>query len=294
MKTKLSKISSKPLLPHVVARTVREALLLTWSQMRDNQLFQVASSLAYTTILSIIPLLAMSFAIFKAFGGMERILETIQPFILENLTEGTSEEVMRRMQNFIHSAHGAAVGIGGFLGLVFTSMSMLYSAERAINAIWGARITRSWFQRISSYWLFITMGPVAFGVVLGAATSAQLPLTRLLPGGTGTFLLMVALFFAVFKFVPNTRVNAKYALASAAITSVLWNLARIGYALYTKKFVAYNTIYGSLGAVPILLLWVYIGWIIVLSGAALTAALQKRFEATLSANRAMPAEAAKS
>lgn len=247
-------------------------------QMQQAQLFQVASSLAYTTILSLIPLLAMSFAIFKAFGGMERLLETIQPFILSNLAEGTSEEVLKRIESFISNVHASTLGVGAFLGLIFTSMSMLLSAEKAINKVWGTQLKRSWFQRISSYWLVITLGPVALSIALGAATTGDVQIAKIFPSGTGIFVLTVGIFFLVYKFVPNTKVDWRYALFSATITSAFWNLARIAYAFYTKKAVSYNKIYGSLAAVPILLLWIYIIWVIILSGAALSAALQRRLE----------------
>ncbi|MCM2324046.1 MAG: YihY family inner membrane protein [Oligoflexia bacterium] len=248
----------------------------TWEQMQKAQLPQAAASLAYTTILSLVPMLAMSFAIFKAFGGMEKMLETIQPFILSNLAEGASNEVIVRLKDFIENAHASAVGASGFLALVVTSMSMLYSIEKAINRVWGTHISRSWFQMISSYWLFITLGPVALSVILAAATSTATPITRFLPGGSGLFVLTVGIFFAVFRYVPNCRVDRRHALISAVFTAILWNLARVAYAVYTAKAVSYNKIYGSLAAVPVLLLWIYIVWLIVLAGAAFTAALQRR------------------
>lgn len=254
----------------------RDILEDTWEQIKKSQLLMVASSLAYTTILSIIPLLAMSFAIFKAFGGMEKMFETIQPFILSNLAEGASDEVLGHIENFIAKAHASVVGVGGFLGLVFTSISMLSSVEKSINSVWGAKITRSWFQRLSSYWLFITLGPVAFSFVLGLATSSETPLLRYLPGGAAIFLVTIAIFYALYKYVPNTAVSWRSAIISASVTAVFWNLASAAYTLYTRRAVSYSKIYGSLSAVPLLLLWIYIVWVIVLSGAALTAVLQRK------------------
>lgn len=248
---------------------------MTWNQMKEAQLFMVASSLAYTTILSIIPLLALSFAIFEAFGGMQKLLDTIQPFILSNLAQSTSNEVIGLIQSFIKNAHASAVGLGGFFGLIFTSMSMLSSIENAINRVWQTRVTRTLFQRFSTYWLFITLGPVAFAFALGIATSSEYPIAKLLPTGTGTFVLTATGFSGLYKLVPNCRVRWSFAILSGTVTSLFWNLARIGYTLYTKKVLTYHKIYGSLGAVPILLLWIYIAWIVVLAGAALTAALQK-------------------
>lgn len=259
---------------------LRETFEETWKQVQQAQLLQVASSLAYTTILSLIPLLAMSFAIFKAFGGMEKLLDTIQPFILSNLAEGTSDEVIGRLQEFIDKAHTRAVGAGGFLGLVLTSVTMLWSIEKSINKVWQARVTRSWFNRLATYWMFITLGPVALAFALGFVTSQEMPVASILPSGVAIFGVTVAVFYAIFKYVPNTRVYWKYALLSSVVTSAFWNIAREGYALYTRKVVTTSAIYGSLSAVPILLLWIYIVWVIILSGAAFTAALQKRIPET--------------
>jgi membrane protein len=155
---------------------------------------------------------------------------------------------------------------------------MLSSIEKAINRIWHAPVTRSLFNRIASYWLVITLGPVLAAVVLGFATSFNFPLQSLLPSGTGMIALGTVVFFAVYKWVPNARVSSAHAWIAAALASVAWNCARIAYTAYTKKILTYSKIYGSLSAIPLLLLWIYIVWIIVLAGAALTAALQKKLK----------------
>jgi membrane protein len=251
---------------------IRDALEL----MKQAQLPLVASSLAYTTILSIIPLLAVSFALFQAFGGQETINRTLTPFILNNLAEGVSDEVVEKLKSFISNAHGSAIGLGGLIGLIFTSMTMLFSIEKAINRVWHASMTRSLFQRISAYWLFITLGPLGLAVAVGFMTSSQIPLSHLFPTGTGAFLLTAAGFSAVYKWVPHTRVRTTCAGIAGIVIAAAFILAQNGFRLYTSRVVSYSKIYGSLAAVPILLLWIYIVWMIILSGAALTAALQKR------------------
>ena len=106
----------------------------TLQNMKQAQLLQVASSLSYTTILSLIPLLAVSFAIFQAFGGLKTLNDTIEPFILSNLAEGVSDEVIAKIQGFINNAHASALGIGGLIGLIFTSMSMLLASKMPSTA----------------------------------------------------------------------------------------------------------------------------------------------------------------
>lgn len=256
----------------ILPRIIKDVI----DQFQEAQLLTVASSLAYTTILSIIPLLAVSFAIFQAFGGVEKIYQVLEPIILSNLAHGVSDDAIDTIHKFINNTHAGALGIGGLIGLIFTSMSLLFSAEKAIHTVWQTKITRSIFQRIASYWLFITLGPLGLAIAVGIATSSNFPLSKLFPSGTGLFLIAVGIFFSVYKWAPQARVKWQFALISAFFTAVLWNLARLGYTIYTDHVVTYSKIYGSLGAIPILLLWIYILWVIILTGVALTAALQKR------------------
>lgn len=250
-------------------------LLGTYKEIQDAQLFMVSSSLAYTTLLSIIPLLAVSFAIFQAFGGMHKLYEMAEPLLLSNLAEGTSEQMISKLHEFIDNAHTGIVGIGGLVGLVVTGMSMLSNIEKAINHVWKVKITRSLFQRFCNYWLLITLGPLALSVVLGIVSSADHPVMNLLPSSSGLYTIVVLLLYLIYKYVPQTKVKWQSALIAAIVTSALWNLARYGYAVYTKNVVTYSKVYGSLGAVPILMLWIYIEWVIVLTGVALTSSLQK-------------------
>ncbi len=272
----IKKISALLAIPKVVLEVLKDSA----HRIQRAQLLMVASSLAYTTILSIIPILAVSFAVFQSFGGMEKLYEGIEPFILSYLAEGTSAEVIQTLRNFVRNTHSGVVGLSGLIGLIFTSTSMLSSAEKAINRAWEIPVTRGFFKRFSSYWLLISLGPLALAVGLGIASSLQFPLWKLFPSGSGSFLLETAFFFCIYQWVPQDQVLWPCSLTSATITAGLWNLARIVYVYYAHHVVAYHKIYGSLAAVPIILLWIYILWTILLSGAALTVAIQKRSSGT--------------
>ena len=244
----------------------------------EARLPQVASSLAYTTLLSIIPAVAVSFAIFKSFGGLEKLSSEIEPFVISHLTEGASEEAIAGLQNFIGNIHTTTLGVSGLIGLIFTCMAMLFGTENAINRVWKTESTRPLVKRISIYWLLITLGPIALAVTIGITTSKELPIAGILPSGTGLRVISLLIFTAVYKWVPYRKVNFLPALTAAGFTLGLLGLARLGFTFYTKKIVSYDKIYGSLGAIPIFLLWIYIVWLIVLSGAAWSAAFQRRFD----------------
>lgn len=250
----------------------------TLKQIREAQLPQAASSLSYTTILSIIPLLAVSFSIFQAFGGLDKLYGILEPFILEHLAEGSSEQTIATLRTLIGNVRASTIGITGFVGLVFTSMAMRSSVERAVNQVWRTPISRKLFSRITSYWFFITLGPLSVSMVIGFLGSEGLGKIGWLPSAVGVFLGLFAGFFAFYKWVPHRHVHVAPASIAALMTTMVFLIARASYGIYTSRFVSYNKLYGSLAAIPILLVWIYICWLVVLGGAALSATIQRRFD----------------
>lgn len=246
----------------------------TLSLFKTAEISTAASSLAYTTILSIIPLLAVSFSVFKAFGGLDTLLGTLEPIIFENLAEGSDEKTLELIRSFIGNIHTGALGISGMIGLLITSMSMLNSVEKSINRIWKTAIPRSFFRRISGYWFFLTLGPLALSFVIGLATSLDVPLSKFLPSGIPFLFILLGIFYGIYRYVPHQKVSWKAALIGAIGTSLVWMMAKMAYGVYVKKVVTYDKIYGSLGAIPILLVWIYVAWLVVLTGAAFSCCLQ--------------------
>lgn len=250
----------------------------TFSQFKEAELGLAASSLSYTTLLSVIPLIAVSFSIFKAFGGLEQLYSVIEPFIFENLAEGSDEQTISTIRGFVGNIHAGTLGATGMIGLLFTSMSMLFSVEKTLNRVWKTKSNRNWFQRISAYWLFITLGPLALSFAIGIGTSQHLSLTQFFPSWTGLFFILVVIFFMMYKWIPERQVNVKPALFSAFFTSLGWLMTKEAYGIYVSKVVTYSKIYGSLGAVPIFMVWIYVGWLVILMGASLSCSLQRRLE----------------
>jgi membrane protein len=247
----------------------------TLHQINRAQLMMAASSLAYTTILSIIPLLAVSFAVFQIFGGMEKFYSLVEPFILSNLAEGVNGQVTKLLEGFISNVHPTRLGIVGVTGLIFTGVSMLSSIEGAINRVWEVPLKRTWPHRLFAYCFFVVIGPIALAIILGFATSEDYPISKLIPSSVATFFIIASLLSIAYQLIPDTRVSPKYSLLGGFSTALVLTVAHLVYHLYISKMISYHKIYGSLGAVPVLLLWVYILWLIVLIGSAFTASLQR-------------------
>lgn len=227
-----------------------------------------ASSLAFTTVLSIAPLIAVLFYVFKILGGFEYAFQHLEPFILDNLSEGTGEIVAQYLETFIHRVHATAVGWAGIAGLFFTAIMAYLSVDKAFQVIWQSDTSLKLVTRLIRACILIIFGPVlaVISIALTTAISAQL---KIIPY-SGHFLAMflnLVLFTMLYSLIPPERVKFKTALIGSIVPAIIWEFAKSGYAIYTKKVINYSAFYGSLAAIPIFLFWVYIAWYIVLFGA---------------------------
>jgi len=263
-----------------IARAVSvDTLKQTVTQVKESQLPLAASSLAYTTILSVIPLLAVSFSIFHAFGGLDQLYKTIEPLIMDNLVEGTGEDAVLKIRQFVDNIHAGALGASGFVGLLITSMSLLSSIEKTVNKVWHTPIQRSLFHRIATYWLLITMGPLAFSLIIGYTSAGSMTeFTQMLPHGFLGFLAFFVIFTAMNRWIPNRHVHWIPAATAGFMTAVFWIIAKMVYTIYNQHVFTYNKIYGSLGAIPIFLVWIYLAWLVILTGSAYASVLQRRLD----------------
>jgi membrane protein len=210
------------------------------------------------------------------FAGFERAL---QDYFLKNLVpDGIARPVLRGLTDFAAKARG--MGALGLALLVVTALALLLTIDRTLNAIWRVRKPRSLGQRVLVYWAAITLGPLALGMSLTAtslAVSASRGWVAALPGGVS--LLLELLQFGVlalaaaglYHYVPNTAVRWRHALAGGVFVSLAFEVAKRLLAWYLDSVPGYSAVYGTFAAVPILLLWVYLVWVIVLLGAVIAA-----------------------
>lgn len=247
----------------------------------DRNLTQVASSLTFTTILAIVPLLAVVLSLFTAFPLFNEFQGYLERFLTANLMpEIVSDTVMTYLTQF--AAKASSLTAIGSLFLIVTSIMLISTIDEAFNNIWLVSDQRPLGQRILIYWAIISLGPILAGAGLWASSV----LARESLGYIGDlsviaafglsyvpFLLTVLGITALFAYVPNRRVLWKDALVGGLFTAFFLEILKNGFAFYLTQFPTYTLIYGTFATVPIFLMWMYLSWLVVLLGASVAAIL---------------------
>jgi membrane protein len=266
-----------------VVRFLHAALLVVRNFL-DHKSFLRASSLAFTTLLSIVPLLALAFAVLKGLG----VQNSLEPLILQRFTVG-SGEVVNRIVTYINNTKMGSVGAVGLVFLVITVISLLGSIEETFNDIWGVDENRSMYRRFSDYLSVVVSGPLLLLAAISITTSLQSQgLVRWLLQTTyfGDMLLLVfqvvpylivwISLASLYVFMPNTKVRLESALLGGILAGTIWQVAQWGFIHFQIGVAKYNAIYGTLAVLPVFMAWIYTSWIIVLFGVEVVAAHQSR------------------
>jgi membrane protein len=260
--------------------TARDVFSFAARRARDVRLAQVASSLTFTTVLSLVPLLAVALSVFTAFPLFGEYRESLERNLLQGLFPGEYAGLILRYLNEF-TAQAARLTAFGVAFLVVTALLMIYTVDHALNDIWRVRRARPVMQRVLVYWALLTLAPLAIGA--SVALTSQLVrdeagIARVV-GPTvlwlleyGPFLIGVAGFAVLYVVVPNRRVLWRDAVVGALVASVLGEVLTAGFALYIRTGTVAN-IYGAFAVVPLFLLWVYLSWLALLFGAAIAATL---------------------
>ena len=256
-----------------------ETLRTLRQRFREDRLGLTASSLTFTTIIALVPLLTVALALFSAFpmfGGFQAALEKY--FVQSLVPDNIARPVLEALTQFASKAN--RLGGVGLVVLVLTAIALLLTIDRALNAIWRVRIMRPIAQRVLVYWGAATLGPLLLGVSLtftSLAISNSGSFVGTLPGGVGAllalaeFALFAAAIAALFHYVPNTQVRWRHALAGGVFVAVGFQVAKKLLGWYVAGVPSYALVYGAFATVPIFLVWIYCGWVIVLLGAVIAA-----------------------
>jgi len=254
---------------------------LTIQRARKERLPQVAGSLTFTTLLSIVPLLAASFVLFTRFPAFRRFRDALQELLLSRLLP---EDIARTVLGYLNRFAANASGLGwiGSLGLLAAAVAMLLTVENALNQMWQVKRNRPFFKRVGLYLLALAVGPLVLGLGLWLAAQlldgsrgliGSLPRSLALGLDLGPLVLVAIGLTAVFYLVPNTAVRLRDAAAGGLLASLAFEIGKRGFSAYLAKVPTYKALYGAFATLPMFLLWVYFSWLVTLVAAMMTANL---------------------
>lgn len=268
---------------NVIARIASGLAYLRYvlGRFAADQCTQRAGALTYTTLLALVPLLAISFTVFAAFPVYEGMREQLQTFIFENFVPQVGPVVLEHLEQFVAKT-GRLTAIGIFF-LFVTSVMLLSTISSTCNAIWRVRQTRNLLVRLPVYWFILTAGTALLGAsmyisgylfTMARATGVEEYTGSLawLAGVVPLSLQILALTL-LYIFTPNFPVRWRDALVGGVTAGLLLELLKKGFGWYVTSFPTYQTIYGAMATIPIFLIWMYVLWNVVLYGAEMAAAL---------------------
>ena len=256
------------------AHTLRE-------RFREDRLGLTASSLTFTTTIALVPLFTVVLAVFTAFPMFAKFQLVLQQWLIESLIP---DSIARQVLGYLTQFAGKASRLGGVgLGALFlTALALILTIDRTLNGIWRVRKPRPLGQRVLVYWALMTLGPLLLALSLSLtsyALSVSKGVVGTMPGGLQflldslQFVLLAWGMAALYHFVPNTHVRWAHAWAGGLFVSAAFELAKRVLVLYLANVPTYSVLYGAFATVPILLVWLYVAWVIVLMGAVISAYL---------------------
>ena len=271
-------------------RTIFIAARIGWATARDiagGALSLRAMSLVYTTLLALVPALAIAFAIFRAFG-FDSYIETIMADFLAPLGD-QGAEITQRMMEFVQRVNVNVLGTVGFAFLLYTVISLINKVEAAFNSIWHVEANRSFARQFTEIVSMGILGPLivltVVGIMAGAISNSFIggaaehwlvvyiveQSSRLLP-----FAVLIAAFAFIYMMIPNTRVKIDAALVGATVAGVVWGAAGWTFATFVVKSAQYVAIYSAFASLVFFMIWLYAAWLILLGGCAIAFYYQNR------------------
>ena len=253
--------------------------------MREGHYAQRAASLAYTTLVTFIPLLAIAFSALKGFGAHDALEAPLRSY-LAPLGQG-ADEAAAHIIGFVEKVNVGVLGAVGTGLLLFGVISMLYKMEYAFNDIWRVERPRTWLRRLRDYLSVIFVAPLSMFLAVAMTTTLQhadyawkwLKLDLVDGAMEQVFsivpwILFVLAFGALFAFMPNTRVKPLPALVAGLVTAVLWKVLGKLFGMFVAGSASYAAIYSVFAVLVLFMIWVFSGWVVVLVGASVCYYLQ--------------------
>jgi len=258
----------------------KKYLRYLFKRFKEDRIIVYSGYLSFVTLLSIVPLLAVIFSVFSLFPVFQDWRGEVESFVFKNFVPTLGEAIQGYLVRFVENA--TKMTSLGLVVLFLVALLLISSIDHTLNHIWRVRKNRRKLVSFSIYWVVLTLGPVLIGTSL-LTTSYLLSLTGF---EENTLLVVRKLFLTVLPYlssflsflllyllVPHTRVHFWSALSGAMIAAVLFELSKSAFALYFIHFPVYKDIYGALAIIPLLFVWVFISWVVILVGAQVAASL---------------------
>ncbi|MCY7319429.1 MAG: YihY family inner membrane protein [Ramlibacter sp.] len=250
-------------------------------RFREDRLSLTASSLTFITTIALVPFFTVALAIFTAFPMFNEVQGALQAWLVQSLIPDTiSRQVLGYLTQF--SGKASRLGTAGLAALGITAFALIVTIDRTLNSIWRVRRPRPLAQRVLVYWAVMTLGPLLLGAsvsITSYVVSASRGVVGAMPGSVRfaldivEFMLLSAGLAALYRYVPHTHVRRSHAWAGALFAATGIVLAKKLVTVYIAAVPTYSVVYGAFATLPILLVWIYVAWLVVLLGAVIAAYL---------------------
>ena len=250
-------------------------------RLREDRCAQVASSLTFTTLLAIVPIIMIALTVFSAFPVFQDFSNEIKNFLLNNLMPDKAGNVISRyVQQFAESA--TKLTTVGIVLLASTALMMMLTIDRAFNSIWRVSRPRPLLKRLIVYWAILTLAPLLVGASLSLTSwlvglsmgyAHNIPIFGISALKVLPMIFTTFAFAMLFRLVPNRHVPRTHALLGALISAFMFESMNRIFGYYISHFPTYKLVYGAFASVPIFLMWIYLSWLTILIGAVFTASL---------------------
>lgn len=244
--------------------------------LRDSRMQYIATSLSYTTVLSLVPLVAISLSFAKGLGALNTLMGKVEPALMTYLSAAAGEVAITWLEDSIARINSGALGALGYVTLLIIATKLLSDIDSAIQILWGTRKNRSIFKRVFFYWLTIFLGPAVLATVVAITSSSFFQLFSFMPATITSWLLLTLFTAWIFNGVPNRKIRWWTSFASAGLTSVALLVSQVIFGWAAQNLLYYNKVYGSLTSIFLFFVWILIIWYIGLFGVALNAMLEKQ------------------
>jgi membrane protein len=253
---------------------------MAWRRFHEERCLQIASSLTFTALLALVPIITVALTMMSAFPVFRELMLHLQQFLVSNMLPESAENVALYAEQF--TANAARLTAVGVVFLFVTAMIVLQTIDRAFNQIWRVPRPRTTVQRVFIYWALLTVGPLLIGASLSLTSwlvSQSLGLVKDVPLAAEALLKVVPIALTGFAFsliyitLPNRRVLVRDALSGGFLAALAFEGMKHGFAFFITHFPTHKLIYGAFASIPIFLLWIYLSWLVVLGGAVAAAVM---------------------